>query len=303
MSPGNVAREGIPFELFRSTYPGRHVARERYPQRQVARDTPDLSLEYNSTTTLNWHLQFVKRFGENVPWELYETEILRRFGDVYDDLLAELKILKQSGDVQFYQYKFEMLLNKFKEMLISLVQVVKNKTIRALGSCPNVNRVDMMPTTSEPINTTTTSNVAQSVVDENLPQLLDSRDSVTDIEEDQSTAMKSIADSKFIKKDYKGKSQSDSKLNGESTKRIDDLTKGKSEKGKIKKGKPDKGVIAESFDWDDESVSSEDEGITKIRAFMAIAKDESFVGKANTHILFCLSYYGASHLASYRAFH
>ncbi|GJW66229.1 hypothetical protein Tco_0120653 [Tanacetum coccineum] len=44
MSPGNVAREGIPFELFRSTYPGRHVARESYPQRQVARETPDLSL-------------------------------------------------------------------------------------------------------------------------------------------------------------------------------------------------------------------------------------------------------------------
>ncbi|GKA40378.1 hypothetical protein Tco_0732971 [Tanacetum coccineum] len=34
MSPGNVAREGISFELFRSTYPGRHVAR----------DSPDLSL-------------------------------------------------------------------------------------------------------------------------------------------------------------------------------------------------------------------------------------------------------------------
>ncbi|GJV21152.1 uncharacterized protein Tco_1370172 [Tanacetum coccineum] len=44
MSPGNVAREGIPFELFRSTYPGRHVAQETYPQRQVARDTPDLLL-------------------------------------------------------------------------------------------------------------------------------------------------------------------------------------------------------------------------------------------------------------------
>ncbi|GKD56293.1 hypothetical protein Tco_1289680 [Tanacetum coccineum] len=44
MSPGNVAREGIPFELFRSTYPGRHVTQETYPQRQVARDTPDLSL-------------------------------------------------------------------------------------------------------------------------------------------------------------------------------------------------------------------------------------------------------------------
>ncbi|GJV11643.1 hypothetical protein Tco_1353184 [Tanacetum coccineum] len=40
---------------------------------------------------------------------------------------------------------------------------------------PNVNRVDMMPTTSEPIKTMTTTNVAQSVADENLPQLLDSR--------------------------------------------------------------------------------------------------------------------------------
>ncbi|GJR69811.1 retrovirus-related pol polyprotein from transposon TNT 1-94 [Tanacetum coccineum] len=40
---------------------------------------------------------------------------------------------------------------------------------------PNVNRVDTMPTTTDPVNTTTTTNVAQSVVDENLPQLLDSR--------------------------------------------------------------------------------------------------------------------------------
>ncbi|GJZ55705.1 hypothetical protein Tco_0610898 [Tanacetum coccineum] len=87
------------------------------------------------------------------------------------------------------------------------------------------------------------------------------------------------------------------------TKRIDDLTKGKSEKGKIEKGKPDKGLIAKSFNWDDESVSLEDEGITKIKAFMTIAEDEPSVGKANTHILFCLSYYKASHRASYRAFH
>ncbi|GJS68675.1 hypothetical protein Tco_0683240 [Tanacetum coccineum] len=42
-------------------------------------------------------------------------------------------------------------------------------------SSPNVNRVDMMPTTTDPINATTITNVSQSVVDENLPQLLDSR--------------------------------------------------------------------------------------------------------------------------------
>nr|GEW93715.1 retrovirus-related Pol polyprotein from transposon TNT 1-94 [Tanacetum cinerariifolium] len=65
------------------------------------------------------------------------------------------------------------------------------------------------------------------------------------------------------------------------TKRIDDLTKEKSEKGKNEKGKSEKGLIAESFDWDEESVSSEDEGTTKIKAFMAIAKDEPSVGKAN----------------------
>ncbi|GJY52011.1 hypothetical protein Tco_0442858 [Tanacetum coccineum] len=40
---------------------------------------------------------------------------------------------------------------------------------------PNVNRFDTMPTTTDPINTTIATNVAQSVVDENLPQLLDSR--------------------------------------------------------------------------------------------------------------------------------
>nr|GEW47942.1 retrovirus-related Pol polyprotein from transposon TNT 1-94 [Tanacetum cinerariifolium] len=37
---------------------------------------------------------------------------------------------------------------------------------------PNVNRVDTMPTISDPINTTTTTNVSQSVVDENLLNFL-----------------------------------------------------------------------------------------------------------------------------------
>ncbi|GJU16335.1 hypothetical protein Tco_1144301 [Tanacetum coccineum] len=65
------------------------------------------------------------------------------------------------------------------------------------------------------------------------------------------------------------------------TKRIDDLTKGKSEKGKNEKRKSEKGLIAESFDYHEESVSSEDKGTTKIRALMAIAKDEPSVRKAD----------------------
>ncbi|GJW93858.1 hypothetical protein Tco_0173530 [Tanacetum coccineum] len=64
-------------------------------------------------------------------------------------------------------------------------------------------------------------------------------------------------------------------------KRIDDPTKSKNEKGKSDKGKSDKGLIAESFNWDDDSVSSEDEGTTTFKAFMAIAKDEPSVGKGD----------------------
>ncbi|GJX09599.1 hypothetical protein Tco_0199458 [Tanacetum coccineum] len=37
------------------------------------------------------------------------------------------------------------------------------------------------------------------------------------------------------------------------------------------------GVVAESFDWDEESLSSEDEGTTTVKAFMAIVEDEPVV--------------------------
>nr|GEU57991.1 putative reverse transcriptase domain-containing protein [Tanacetum cinerariifolium] len=53
------------------------------------------------------------------------------------------------------------------------------------------------------------------------------------------------------------------------------------EKGKGDKGKSEKGLIAELFNWDDESVSSEDDGTTKIKAFMTIAQDAPSVRKAN----------------------
>nr|GEX19534.1 hypothetical protein [Tanacetum cinerariifolium] len=40
-------------------------------------------------------------------------------------------------------------------------------------------------------------------------------------------------------------------------------------------------LIAESFDWDEESISLEDERTTKIREFIEIVDDEPFVGKAD----------------------
>ncbi|GJX45058.1 hypothetical protein Tco_0261734 [Tanacetum coccineum] len=55
------------------------------------------------------------------------------------------------------------------------------------------------------------------------------------------------------------------------TNRIDAMSKRKSKKR----------LVAESFDWDKESVSSDDEGVTKFKAFLAIAKDELSEGKAD----------------------
>ncbi|GJW67426.1 hypothetical protein Tco_0121850 [Tanacetum coccineum] len=120
------------------------------------------------------------------------------------------------------------------------------------GNTGSPNRVDTIPTTNDTINTTTTTNVAQNVVDENFPQLLDSRGGshVTNVSDDNH------------QKDYKGKyKRLKAKINV-LTKKIDAMSKGKSEKG----------LVAESFDWDEESVSSKDKGTTKIKAFMAIAE-------------------------------
>ncbi|GKB01841.1 retrovirus-related pol polyprotein from transposon TNT 1-94 [Tanacetum coccineum] len=70
-------------------------------------------------------------------------------------------------------------------------------------------------------------------------------------------------------KDYKGKYKGLKTEMVVLTKKIDALSKGKSEKG----------LVAESFDWDEESISSKDKGTTKVKAFMAIAEDEPSVGK------------------------
>ena len=61
---------------------------------------------------LVWHQQFIKRYGENSPWEVYEQEALKRFGSVFEDPMMELKNLKQTSIVQHYQDLYEELVNK-----------------------------------------------------------------------------------------------------------------------------------------------------------------------------------------------
>ncbi|GJY38027.1 gypsy/ty3 retroelement polyprotein [Tanacetum coccineum] len=61
---------------------------------------------------LNWHKQFVKKYGENVEWTVYEREVQKRFDSVFEDPMVELKNLKQVTTVQLYQEQFEALMNK-----------------------------------------------------------------------------------------------------------------------------------------------------------------------------------------------
>ncbi|GJW69674.1 retrovirus-related pol polyprotein from transposon TNT 1-94 [Tanacetum coccineum] len=55
------------------------------------------------------------------------------------------------------------------------------------------------------------------------------------------------------------------------TQRIDAMSNGNSEKG----------LVAKSYDWDDESVSSDEEGVITVKAFMAIADEELPVGRTD----------------------
>ncbi|GKA38186.1 retrovirus-related pol polyprotein from transposon TNT 1-94 [Tanacetum coccineum] len=116
------------------------------------------------------------------------------------------------------------------------------------------------------------------------------KDSDSDVEEDQRTSNAFLADlnTEYHERALLANQKRFYKRSGRvgSTMKPIDKTKEtcfawKSKKGKNDKGKYVKGLIAESFDWDEESVSSKDEGTTRIRAFMAIAKDEPSVGKAD----------------------
>ncbi|GJT13736.1 hypothetical protein Tco_0860778, partial [Tanacetum coccineum] len=80
-----------------------------------------------------------------------------------------------------------------------------------------------------------------------------------------------LANTTMWKKDYRGKYKALKSELVVLTKKIDALSKSKSKKG----------LVAESLDWDEESLSSKDEGVTGVKAFIAIVEDEPDVGKVN----------------------
>ncbi|GKD97861.1 hypothetical protein Tco_1381758 [Tanacetum coccineum] len=117
----------------------------------------------------------------------------------------------------------------------------------------------------------------------NYEEGLIDQDNDSDVEEDQRITNEFMADlnAKYHERALLTNQKRFYKRSG---RRINDLKMVKSEKGRSDKGKSDKGLIAESFDWDDESVSSEDEGTTKFKAFMAMAEDDLSVRKVDARL-------------------
>ncbi|GKD74144.1 retrovirus-related pol polyprotein from transposon TNT 1-94 [Tanacetum coccineum] len=108
------------------------------------------------------------------------------------------------------------------------------------------------------------------------------QDSDSDVEEDQRTSNEFMADlnAEYHERALLANQKRFYKRSG----RVGSARKpiGKSKDiWKNEKGKSEKGLIAESFDWDGELVSLEDEGTTRIRAFMVIVEDEPSVGMAD----------------------
>ncbi|GJW24134.1 hypothetical protein Tco_0037945 [Tanacetum coccineum] len=185
------------------------------------------------------------------------------------------------------------------------------------GNAGSPNKVDTMPTTNDTINTTTTTNVAQNVIDENLPQLLDSRggshginavikcktakamwndlilaheglsgtrdtkiaamklkfNAFKELEGEKASSLKAlISNNQF--QDSDTDVEEDLKSSSEF---IIDLNVKYHERALLSNQKR----LYKRSGRDEESVSSEDKGTTKVKAFMTIAEEESSVGKAD----------------------
>ncbi|GKB47541.1 retrovirus-related pol polyprotein from transposon TNT 1-94 [Tanacetum coccineum] len=100
--------------------------------------------------------------------------------------------------------------------------------------------------------------------------LKESVDSDSDVEEDLRSSSEFIAD---LKVEYYERALL------ENQKRFYKRSKRVGFARKPMARKSEKGLLAELFDWDEESITLEDEETTKVKAFMVIAEEEPSVGK------------------------
>nr|GEX44788.1 hypothetical protein [Tanacetum cinerariifolium] len=156
-----------------------------------------------------------------------------------------------------------------------------------VGNTGSPNRVDTMPTNNDTINTMTTTNVAQNVVDENLPQLLDSRGGshvtkVPEFEKEDFTSqkirllvfldglepyfLKSLEDGPFVP------------LSNIST-LTNPLRSDSDDEEDLRSSS--EFIVDLNAEYHERAVLEKDEGIIKVKAFMEIVEEEPSVGKAD----------------------
>ncbi|GJZ49046.1 reverse transcriptase [Tanacetum coccineum] len=68
-------------------------------------------LKFHEEDVKGW---FIKKYGENMPWDMYKQDALKRFKDVFEDSMVKLKNLKQDGTMQHYKELFEALVNRLE---------------------------------------------------------------------------------------------------------------------------------------------------------------------------------------------
>ncbi|GKB86764.1 hypothetical protein Tco_0959036 [Tanacetum coccineum] len=106
-----------------------------------------------SNKELNWQKRFLKRFRENVAWEMYKRDIMMRIDSVYEDPMVELKNLKQ---ITYVQLKDEigMAVRMFKptkltdvyclaKMQEQTINVLRNRHAPLLSTPKNQCRIDL----------------------------------------------------------------------------------------------------------------------------------------------------------------
>ncbi|GKF50475.1 hypothetical protein Tco_0146942, partial [Tanacetum coccineum] len=79
-------------------------------------------------STLVWHQQFVRRYGDRCTWEMYEQEVLKRCGAVFEDPMVELKNMRLD-EINMHTRMFK-LTTLAKAFCMAKMQEATNAAIR-----------------------------------------------------------------------------------------------------------------------------------------------------------------------------
>nr|GEX98247.1 zinc finger, CCHC-type [Tanacetum cinerariifolium] len=157
----------------------RHMGEEIVQQARLQTLKSDFEMlhmkEDETINTFTTKLTTLVNKAASLGHTMKDEELVRKLLNAVPDRLAECKAsANYEGLVECKASARNLRRIQVKDIINEVEDHLKTYSSAGMDiSC--LNRVDTMPTTNDTTNTMTTTNVAQNVVDENLPQLLDSR--------------------------------------------------------------------------------------------------------------------------------